>query len=84
MTKDFKDIQFNISVKQHNIMIEMLYTEQMIRDKMYKDDEEKLLLTLHYKDLGDKLVKEFQKNNKAQIKEYKSIYNEMLKKEDER
>ena len=84
MTKDFKDIQFNISVKQHNIMIEMLYTEQMIRDKMYKDDEEKLLLTLHYKDLGDKLVKEFQKNNKAQIKEYKSIYNDMLNKESER
>ena len=65
-------------------MIEMLYTEQMIRNKMYENDEEKLLLMLHINELGDKLVKEFQKNNKAQIKEYKYIYNEMVKKEDER
>ncbi len=84
MKKDFNDIGFNISTKQHNIMIEMLYTKQMIREKMYENDDEKLLLALHLKELSDELVKEFQKNNKKQIEEYKSIYNEMIKKEEER
>ena len=75
MQNDLKQIRFNITKKMNETMIEMLFTQQMIEEKMYDTDTQKYLLIKHLKELSEDLSKEFKKNNKEQVKKYNEIMN---------
>ena len=70
----FLDLKFCLTEEMNNIMIEMLITQQMLRDSSF-DKEDKILLENHKQELMEQFKIEFQKNNKEQIKRYNELIN---------
>ena len=70
----FLDLKFCLTEEMNNIMIEMLITQQMLRDSSF-DKEDKILLENHKQELMEQFKIEFQKNNREQIKRYNELIN---------
>lgn len=70
----FLDLKFNLTEDMNNMMIEMLITQQMLRDSSF-DKEDKILLENHKQELMEQFKIEFQKNNREQIKRYNELMN---------
>lgn len=68
----FLDLKFCLTEEMNNIMIEMLITQQMLRDSSF-DKEDKILLENHKQELMEQFKIEFQKNNTEQIKRYNEL-----------
>ena len=70
----FLDLKFCLTEEMNNIMIEMLITQQMLRDSSF-DKEDKILLENHKQELMEQFKIEFQKNNREQIKRSNELIN---------
>lgn len=72
--KKIQDLRFNLTEDMNNMMIELLITQQMLRDSSF-DKEDKILLENHKQELMEQFKIEFQKNNREQIKRYNELIN---------
>ena len=68
------DLRFNLTEDMNNMMIELLITQQLLKDSKKKKD--KILLENHKLELMEQFKNEFQKHNQEEIKKY----NEMISK----
>lgn len=72
MINEWNNLRFCLTEEMNNIMIEMLITQQMLRDSSF-DKEDKILLENHKQELMEQFKIEFQKNNTEQIKRYNEL-----------
>ncbi len=72
--KKIQDLRFNLTEDMNNMMIELLITQQMLKDDRI-DKENKILLENHKQELMKEFAKEFKKNNKKEIKQYNELMN---------
>ena len=72
--KKLSDLRFCLTEEMNNLMIEMLITQQMLKDSSF-DKEDKILLENHKQELMEQFKIEFQKNNTEQIKRYNELIN---------
>ena len=70
----FLDLKFCLTEEMNNMMIEMLITQQMLRDSSF-DKEDKILLENHKQEIMEQFKIAFQKNNREQIKRYNELIN---------
>ena len=70
----FLDLKFCLTEEMNNMMIEMLITQQMLRDSSF-DKEDKILLENHKQELMEQFKIAFQKHNREQIKRYNELIN---------
>ncbi|MCI6932114.1 MAG: hypothetical protein MR765_03085 [Tenericutes bacterium] len=70
----FLDLRFYLTEEMNNMMLELLITQQMLKEnKLSKQDRE--LLENHKNEVMLQFRKEFQKNNVEQIKKYNELMN---------
>jgi hypothetical protein len=74
MENEWKNLRFHLTEEMNNMMIELLVTEQMMKENKLTKNERKLLEN-HKADLLEDFRKEFQKNNIEQIKKYNELMN---------
>ena len=65
----FEELRFNLTEELNNTMIELLLTQQMMKENKLTKKERKLLEN-HKAELLEDFRKEFQRNNIEQIKKY--------------
>ena len=66
---EFLDLRFYLTEEMNNMMLELLITQQMLKEnELSKQDRE--LLENHKNEVMLQFRKEFQKNNVEQIKKY--------------
>ncbi len=71
---EFLDLIFYLTEEMNNMMLELLITQQMLKEnKLSKQDRE--LLENHKNEVMLQFRKEFQKNNVEQIKKYNELMN---------
>jgi len=68
------DLRFNLTEEMNNMMIELLVTEQMMKENKLTKKERKFLEN-HKAELLEDFRKEFQRNNIEQIKKYNELMN---------
>ncbi len=68
------DLRFNLTEDMNNMMIELLITQQMLKDDRI-DKEDKILLENHKQELMKEFTQEFKKNNTKEIKQYNELMN---------
>lgn len=73
--KNLEDLRFNITEDMNNMMIELLITNQMLKECKLKEKDKKLLEN-HKAELLVLFRSEFRKYNVEQIK----LYNELMNK----
>ena len=76
---EMKNIRFNITSKMNSLLLELILMEQIMEQKNLTDIQLVMFYRYH-KDLKKDFSKEFEKNNKEQIKRY----NELVKKTSEK
>ena len=76
MINEFKDLRFNLTEEMNNMMIEMLITQQMLKEINNLSKRHRKLLENHKLEIMEKFKKAFQKHNVEQIK----LYNELMNK----
>ena len=74
MENEWKNLRFHITEEMNNMMIELLVTEQMMKENQLTKKERKLLEN-HKAELLEDFRKEFQKHNVEQIKKYNELMN---------
>ena len=74
MENEWKNLRFHLTKEMNNKMIELLVTEQMMKENKLTKNERKLLEN-HKAELLEDFRKEFQKNNIEQIKKYNELMN---------
>lgn len=74
MENEWKNLRFHLTEEMNNMMIELLVTEQMMKENKLTKKERKLLGN-HKAELLEDFRKEFQRNNKEQIKKYNELMN---------
>lgn len=74
MENEWKNLRFHLTEEMNNMMIELLVTEQMIKENKLTKKERKLLEN-HKAELLEDFRKEFQRNNIEQIKKYNELMN---------
>jgi len=74
MENEWKNLRFHLTEEMNNMMIELLVTEQMMKENKLTKNERKLLEN-HKAELLEDFRKEFQKNNIEQIKKYNELMN---------
>ena len=74
MENEWKNLRFHLTEEMNNMMIELLVTEQMMKENKLTKKERKLLEN-HKAKLLEDFRKEFQKNNIQQIKKYNELMN---------
>ena len=74
MENEWKNLRFHLTEEMNNMMIELLVTEQMMKENKLTKKERKLLEN-HKAELLEDFRKEFQRNNKEQIKKYNGLMN---------
>lgn len=72
--KKIQDLRFNLTEDMNNMMIELLITQQMLKDDEI-DKEDKILLENHKQELMKEFTQEFEKNNTKEIKQYNELMN---------
>ena len=70
-----EDLRFNLTEEMNNMMIEMLITQQMLREISNLSKRDRKLLENHKLEVMEKFKKEFQKHNVEQIKRYNELMN---------
>lgn len=69
---EFLDLRFYLTEEMNNMMLELLITQQMLKEnKLSKQDRN--LLENHKNEVMLQFRKEFQKNNVEQIKKYNEL-----------
>ncbi|HHU54978.1 MAG TPA: hypothetical protein GXZ63_04090 [Mollicutes bacterium] len=74
MENEWKNLRFHLTEEMNNMMIELLVTEQMMKESKLTKNERKLLEN-HKAELLEDFRKEFQRNNIEQIKKYNELMN---------
>lgn len=74
MENELKNLRFHLTEEMNNMMIELLVTEQMMKENKLTKKERKLLEN-HKAELLEDFRKEFQLNNIEQIKKYNELMN---------
>lgn len=74
MENERKNLRFHLTEEMNNMMIELLVTEQMMKENKLTKKERKLLEN-HKAELLEDFRKEFQRNNIEQIKKYNKLMN---------
>jgi len=74
MENEWKNLRFHLTEEMNNMMIELLVTEQMMKENKLTKKERKLLEN-HKSELLEDFRKEFQRNNVEQIKKYNELMN---------
>lgn len=74
MKNEWKNLRFHLTEEMNNMMIELLVTEQMLKENKLTKNERKLLEN-HKAELLEDFRKEFQRNNVEQIKKYNELMN---------
>lgn len=74
MENEWKNLRFHLTEEMNNMMIELLVTEQMMKENKLTKKERKLLEN-HKAELLEDFRKEFQRNNVEQIKKYNELMN---------
>lgn len=74
MENEWKNLRFHLTEGMNNMMIELLVTEQMMKESKLTKNERKLLEN-HKAELLEDFRKEFQRNNIEQIKKYNELMN---------
>ena len=64
------DLRFNLTEEMNNMMIEMLITQQMLKEISNLSKRHRKLLENHKLEVMEQFKKEFQKYNIEQIKKY--------------
>ena len=70
-----EDLRFNLTEEMNNMMIEMLITQQMLKEVKNLSKRHRKLLENHKLEIMEEFKKEFQKNNVEQIKKYNELMN---------
>ena len=71
---EFLDLRFYLTEEMNNMMLELLITQQMLKEnELSKQDRE--LLENHKNEVMLQFRKEFQKNNVEHIKKYNELMN---------
>ena len=71
---EFLDLRFYLTEEMNNMMLELLITQQMLKEnELSKQDRE--LLENYKNEVMLQFRKEFQKNNVEQIKKYNELMN---------
>lgn len=74
MENEWKNLRFHLTEEMNNMMIELLITEQTMKENKLTKKERKLLEN-HKAELLEDFRKEFQRNNVEQIKKYNELMN---------
>ena len=74
MENEWKNLRFHLTEEMNNMMIELLVTEQMMKENKLTKKERKLLEN-HKAELLEDFRKVFQRNNIEQIKKYNELMN---------
>ena len=74
MEKEWINLRFHLTEEMNNMMIELLVTEQMMKENKLTKKERKLLEN-HKAELLEDFRKVFQRNNIEQIKKYNELRN---------
>lgn len=74
MENEWKNLRFHLTEEMNNMIIELLVTEQMMKENKLTKKERKLLEN-HKAELLEDFRKEFQRNNIEQIKKYNKLMN---------
>jgi len=69
------DLRFNLTEEMNNMMIEMLITQQMLKEVKNLSKRHRELLENHKLEIMEEFKKEFQKHNVEQIKRYNELMN---------
>ena len=69
------DLRFNLTEDMNNMMIEMLITQQMLKEVKNLSKRHRELLENHKLEIMEEFKKEFQKHNVEQIKKYNELVN---------
>ena len=64
-----EDLRFNLTEEMNNMMIEMLITQQMLKEVKNLSKRHRELLENHKLEIMEEFKKEFQKHNVEQIKQ---------------
>lgn len=75
MKNEWKDLRFNLTEDMNNMMIEMLITQQMLKEVKNLSKRHRKLLENHKLEIMEEFKKEFQKHNVEQIKKYNELMN---------
>ena len=75
MVKKLEDLKFNLNDDMSNMIIEILITNQKLKDSSLSVEDRKLLEN-HKSELLKLFKCEFQKNNKEQIEHYNEFMQE--------
>lgn len=70
-----EDLRFNLTEEMNNMMIEMLITQQMLKEVKNLSKRHRKLLENHKLEIMEEFKKEFQKHNVEQIKKYNELMN---------
>ena len=70
-----EDLRFNLTEELNNMMIEMLITQQMLKEIKNLSTRHRKLLENHKLEVMEVFKKEFQKHNVEQIKQYNELMN---------
>jgi len=70
-----EDLRFNLTEEMNNMMIEMLITQQMLKEVKNLSKRHRELLENHKLEIMEEFKKEFQKHNVEQIKKYNELMN---------
>lgn len=72
---NMEDLRFNLTEDMNNMMIEMLITQQMLKEVKNLSKRHRKLLENHKLEIMEEFKKEFQKHNVEQIKKYNELMN---------
>ena len=70
-----EDLRFNLTEEMNNMMIEMLITQQMLKEIKNLSKRHRKLLENHKLEVMEEFKKEFQKQNVEEIKKYNELMN---------
>ena len=70
-----EDLRFNLTEEMSNMMIEVLITQQMLKEIKNLSKRHRELLENHKLEIMEEFKKEFQKHNVEQIKKYNELMN---------
>ena len=83
MTKKDESIsnfKFHLSERMNDMFIELIITKQILAESLKEDtnitDDERETLYHYYKELKEKFISEFKKNNEEKLKKYNQLMNE--------
>ena len=70
-----EDLRFNLTDEMNNMMIELLITQQMLKEVKNLSKRHRELLENHKLEIMEEFKKEFQKHNVEEIKKYNELMN---------